>query len=255
MDHKDSPKPSLYHRANNFLQKNILGLIILGISTSALWDLMKGTSGVLRNAILRVLVFVFHSYVDIIHQDIGKADTDRSMMVGYALLIMFSYTLSVCTFYLIKHGPLVDIFLVRIKTWLENSESDTSISKEMPKSGEDEEDEEDETEQSLKEVENPARWSMKRIALMYFTLIMLVIFLLYGYVATFRDGYARAATIYIDRSIDIIAPSIPPDKVLQLRAKYRSVDSAQKFYELHEELQTLAKEKNIQIPRFTPIKR
>jgi hypothetical protein len=33
------------------------------------------------------------------------------------------------------------------------------------------------------------------------------------------------------------------------------VDSAQKFYDLHDELQTIAKEKNVTLPKFTVIKR
>jgi hypothetical protein len=69
------------------------------------------------------------------------------------------------------------------------------------------------------------------------------------------DSYTQNASTFVDRSIEILAPTIPPERVLQLRAKYRSVDNAQKFYDLHDELQALAKEKNVTLPQFKVIKR
>jgi hypothetical protein len=69
------------------------------------------------------------------------------------------------------------------------------------------------------------------------------------------DLYTRQAIVFVDRSIEILAPTIPPDKFLQLRARYRAVDNAQKAYDLHDELTTITKEKNITLPQFSVIKR
>jgi hypothetical protein len=69
------------------------------------------------------------------------------------------------------------------------------------------------------------------------------------------DLYTRQAIVFVDRSIEILAPTIPPDKVLQLRARYRAVENAQMFYDLHDKLTTIAKEKNITLPQFSVIKR
>jgi len=40
-----------------------------------------------------------------------------------------------------------------------------------------------------------------------------------------------------------------------IRARYRTADNAQKLYDLHDELTTIAIDKNITLPQFSVIKR
>jgi hypothetical protein len=69
-----------------------------------------------------------------------------------------------------------------------------------------------------------------------------------------QDAYTRKACIFIERSIDIVSPCISPEKVLQLRASYRSISKAKEFYDLDTQLQTIAINNKIKLPKFTVIR-
>ncbi len=278
---------SFYRKANAFLQQNILGLILLGIFTSALYDVAKGTPGIFINAILRTFTFLFRSYVEQIHQPIGEARSDQLVKTIYTLLISSSITVT-CMLIIkaitnvksgykqaeeikLKANKLANL-TANIKTLEDQAASveameDKSIEevedlkKKLAAVKEERqhflalEDKAKSVSDLVEESEDAITKLIRLKRQIYYVSMFMV--LIFAYFATMFVGelYTRDAAIFVDRSIEILAPTIPPEKVLQLRAKYRSVDSAQKFYELHDELQTIAKEKNVTLPKFTVIKR
>ena len=69
-----------------------------------------------------------------------------------------------------------------------------------------------------------------------------------------QESYTRKACIFIERSIDILAPSLDNETILKLKAEYRSIDNANKFYALEAKLRLLEKEKHVKLPKFTVIR-
>jgi len=290
MDIKNSPESSFYHRANAFLQKNILGLIILGLFTSALWDTMKGTSGILYNAILRTLTFVFHSYVETIHEPIGEGQGDQLVKTIYTLLfaagvniislsllwgirrVRSKYREAEGMRYKIKKLAIREEYLEAMKALEEKisrskatnpnnivdpmlMQNELNALREKAKSVGALDSGVKTITELAEENESIIKRTKMSIKAVYASAAFTLLAGIYLSALLAGDLYTREASTFVERSIEILAPTIPPDKHLQLRAKYRSVDSAQKFYDLHDELHTIAKEKNVTLPKFTVIKR
>lgn len=75
-----------------------------------------------------------------------------------------------------------------------------------------------------------------------------VIFNLF-YMSLLIEGiYQYNAGLYVDRSIEMLAPCISNQVFLELRAEFRSVDSAQKFYDLEKRLRVIAEEHEVALP-------
>lgn len=287
MDNTNSPESSFYHRANNFLQKNILGLIILGLFINDLSNTMSSSSGFIFNAVLRTLTFVFHSYVETIHREIGAARSDQLVKTIYTVLISMGITLS-CVLTIraiatvkgnhkraeqikLKARRLADL-MASIKALEDKITSYRAAGNKSIEAVEEVEKELDglrkEKEQFLAledkakglsdivEESDDVTTKLKRLKRkLYYGSVFALLLFAYLTASLVGELYTRDASTFVERSIEILAPTIPPDKHLQLRAKYRSVDSAQKFYDLHDELQTIAKEKNVKLPSVLVIKR
>ena len=72
--------------------------------------------------------------------------------------------------------------------------------------------------------------------------------------AMFQDIHANEAAIFIERSIEILAPHVDGAEVLRLRASFRSIETAQDFYTLEAELRESAARKDVTLPEFTSIR-
>jgi len=251
-------------KAQAFLVKTIAGIIILSVVANLFTDLLKGTTSFLLNAILQILTLLFRSYVETIHSEIGEARSDGLLKTLYVVVFVFG-------FYALFRFPRGLILQSRRyeqerENYQEQVEVCKSEMKRLAESGGDvpvTEDGSKTTTELLKEriehllnvaeLSNRSAVSYKRDAFELLTGIFLILLWVFG--GLIGNAYTRSASTFVERSIEILAPTIPPEKVLQLRAEYRSVDSARKFYELHDVLQTIAKEKNVTLPKFTVIKR
>ncbi len=71
----------------------------------------------------------------------------------------------------------------------------------------------------------------------------------------FARKHRISAFSFIDRSIEIVAPYIADKERLELRARFRSVESARQFYLLEDDLRNLAKQHPVRkLPDFTSIR-
>jgi len=244
---------------------------------------------VLSSAILRSLTFMFHNYVEVIHKEIGAARSDQLVKSMYAAL--FGLSIALCCQFVFqvivkvrdnqKQAEEDSLKGYKLANLLQRYEALRSESKAIDllndetKIAEALKDvktkhaeliderkalETDKTKQITPEeiLEESGRWILRAkkfkrfgyyIASSGIVILTLIVVLVVG------DVYTREASVFVERSIEILTPSIPPDKVLQLRSKYRAVDSAQKFYDLNDELLTIAKEKNVALPQFSVIRR
>ena len=68
-------------------------------------------------------------------------------------------------------------------------------------------------------------------------------------------SYTVRAAIFLERSIEIVGPGVDHQTLLRLRAAYRSIDNAKKFYALEDEIRAIVRGKDISLPEFKSIKR
>src|SRR5262245_37438531 len=81
-----------FQSTRNFLLTTLTGALVVGVLGNYLAEFLKSSSGFLLDRTLRVLTFVFHGYVEIIHNDIGKARGDQSIRLTQVLLVMLTFT-------------------------------------------------------------------------------------------------------------------------------------------------------------------
>lgn len=82
--------------------------------------------------------------------------------------------------------------------------------------------------------------------------ILLILFAIFTLIISMsiKHHYTYNAIIYIEKSLDILAPKLNENERLKLRAEYRMINSYESFEKFNTEIILLAKEKNIKIPEF-----
>jgi hypothetical protein len=68
-----------------------------------------------------------------------------------------------------------------------------------------------------------------------------------------EGGYSRRASIWAERSVEIVAPNISAEERLVLRSELRSVQTAVQFYAFYEHLHAIAQRSSVSLPAFSPI--
>ena len=81
------------------------------------------------------------------------------------------------------------------------------------------------------------------------TLVTLSLFL-FVLSMSIKHHYTYNAIIYIEKSLDIIAPKISENQRLELKSKYRMINNYDSFVTFNNNIISLAQEKNIKIPEF-----
>jgi hypothetical protein len=253
-----------FQKAKPYLLGTIIGALILEVVGNLFADLVKGTPGFLLSATLRTATFLFRNYVETIHRDVGEARSDElaqslyvlvgaSIVAGTGVAMLIGLKLSREN-YKRTGDRLKEAEQIKLEVYgLAEPAATTTTPSDETKSPEDLLKER--VDNAIKGIETDIK-DARRTKWQMYGFAVVVLYLCFNLTSTLMsDVYTRGASTFVERSIEILAPTIPPDKILQLRARYRSVDSAQKFYELHDELHAIAKEKNATLPKFTPIKR
>jgi len=78
---------------------------------------------------------------------------------------------------------------------------------------------------------------------------------LFSFHASNQASYSYTASRYVERAIDILAPSLTEVERLTFRAKYRAVETADDFARLYDALNSSAAKHDVKLPKFTPILR
>jgi hypothetical protein len=231
---------------SNDTPKTLGGLVfvlVIGAVSSGVWEyIFKGTFEKFSSVFLRTSATVFHGYQDFLYSSIGDGRADQLLPMIYSTFVV---------------GLIGAIWILAAVMFLEMAKTRRLLEQVSEDEASDLESLEDRAEKLKKEREElkirlrKSHTKEKRVFASFipYAIVFTVIIISFS----LRDTYSRNACIFIERSIEILAPTIPPEKVLQLKAKYRSVDDSRKFYDLNDELQRTAREKNITLPKFTPI--
>jgi hypothetical protein len=257
----DSPN---FDKTRNYLLGTLTGLLIFNIVSDYIGDFLKPASAYLFNFTLQLLATLFSTYVEGIHKEIGEARSDGlTNTLYFVLFIAYGYTL-------LERVP--DLFnkARKDKRRVESLNKELDDSRARIKRLSESEDLpqliegkpvklsvilKEKEEALIKSIANREIRAVKARNFAYQVTVVFTIGSLGIAGVLIGNAYTRNASTFVERSIEILAPTIPQDKVLDLRSKYRSVDNAQKFYQLHDELRALAEDKGVKLPRFNPIKR
>jgi hypothetical protein len=203
--------------------------IFLGAVGSGLWErFLSRAYEWVSNAFLRAAVVIFHGYADVLHRNIGRGQKDDMVMLPYFILM-----------FIIVAFPWVFIF--RYTRTLKRLRAGVTSPNPQNKANLDA--------KAIVETLNKQRKRFLRMGVPGAILITVL------YTSMFlEDTYTRKACIFVERSIDILAPYMSSEQLLQTRAQYRSVDNAQKFYDLDARLQSIATSNKVQLPPFTVIR-
>lgn len=218
-------------KENNILKAILgtIGVLIIGGLGGGVWELfMKPIFEWSGNLFLTSMSYVFQGYSNILHSNIGKGP--QTYIHSIAVLLLFFFI-----------SGLWLVIFIYTTTLMQH--------KEKPQA---QEQEHEKCETDAEQIPNEVQRRKNRL---FRYKIPISILITSFYISNmFEVAYSAKASIYIERSIDILAPKIPPEKVLDLRAKYRLIDNAEKFYALDSELKTIASETNSTLPAFTVIK-
>jgi hypothetical protein len=94
---------------------------------------------------------------------------------------------------------------------------------------------------SKKEVKHNFRIALAALMLFFYVFVI------------FQSLYMTSAANFVEKSLDIVAPHITENEYLKLRSQFRSVKSAQDFYNLYDALKIIEKTSNVELPEFEPI--
>jgi len=206
--------------------KYIFATIFLGAIGSGLWDLFLSEL-LYECASLSAHIFasIFSSYVEILHEDIGKGLNEKYSF--FLVVLLFSMIIISVIFIL--------IFLTASYRYLKNYLLGSATNKHVAK------------------VDKQTRLKrFKKRIIIYFLLYMPLI-IIYS-TMIFDIVYEHKAIVFIERSLEIVAPYITNNELLLLRSKYRSISSAKEFYELEDELRSISAKKYINLPEFSSIR-
>ncbi len=213
-----------------------LTTIILGALSIGLWEfLLHPLFASLGNFALNLVATLWGGYVDILHADIGKLSQDEYEFPSFLLIGAFV----ICAPWVLVAYIFRGIASAKRLIATENVEK------------------EELTIETIKARIDGLAVQFNRLrkqTLMLLVPIVLSTTVVYALIF-WQIGYTRNASIWADRSIEILRPQISVEEHLKLRAGLRAVSDASQFYDLELQLKALAVKTNTRLPAFIAIRR
>ena len=213
----------------NGLFRSVLAVaatLILGALGSGLWELLlKDLFIGLGNITLSSIALLWGGYVDILHKNIGRMDSDLLTLSVYVIVVI-----------LIVFAPWLLIqklmsMVSKLETLLQNTEAEQS-GNDLP----------------LPDLIGRIRKKIFRL-LVPMAAFATAMFL----IVNWQILYTREAGKWAERSIEILAPYTTVEERIRLISSLRQVESAKQFFALRHTLNAHANRAGIQLPKFTPL--
>ncbi|TAJ95161.1 MAG: hypothetical protein EPO31_01945 [Gammaproteobacteria bacterium] len=203
------------------------GAIILGAIGSGLWDVfLSPIFNWAGDRLLTAASWAFGSFADSMYRQVSRDPTNFAKF-PYIVLMISGVTLPwlLSVFLLINLG--------RIRRSLNESPSrDIGVARD----------------DMLGNV-------FSRSKLIIRLILPLALFTSLLYASTFyQDLHSWRAAIWVERCLAIVAPHLKSSESLQLQAKFRAIEKASDFYELEDQLRSIAGEHAISLPEFESIR-
>jgi len=203
--------------------------IFLGAIGSGLWELVLARMlQAIANGFLAAMSHLFHGYVEILHRNVGKGPSGQLEILPYVVAV----TVLIVGPWAMVFGVMSATRRLRRRVLRAANNQAEQIAPKM----------------RLAEVE---RTRKRVIRLLIPTAGITSLVYLQDVIET---GYTIRAARFLDRSIEIVAPVVDHHTVLRLRASYRAIDNAKKFYVLEDEIRAIARDKRLTLPDFKSIR-
>jgi hypothetical protein len=215
---------------------SVVVTIFLGAIGSGIWALFLGpaTEVLSRNSI-RLISSVFHGYLDYVYEQVSRNPEDQFAKLPYVLIVVGVVTV-----------PWLAIFELRssltgMQERVESltDESDGTVTKEH-------------LEERVRRLQGRVK-RLRRIITSACIPLALLSTAMYSEEA-FSTSHSRRAALFLDRSIEIVSPYLDERDRLELRARFRSIESAKEFYDLEGQLRAIAGQHSTKLPQFESIR-
>ncbi len=175
---------------------------------------------------------VFTSYLDFLYDYIGDGIKE-----------VFSYYV-----YVIFYGIIVGLLLILSMEMITQIFSNDPISLIFEKK--DSSSDVIETSLDVTKTSSKSNNFFKRKIIKVIFTLMILFFFSYTVSVIIKHHYTYNAIIYIEKSLDIVAPVISEQKRLQLRADYRLINTFEEFKKFDAELKVIAGQNDLELPEF-----
>lgn len=223
--------------------KRIAIIILLGAVGSGVWSLIgEPLIQNIGSASVKIISWFSVAYLDAIYSEIGKGLYEKN-----ASLLHSSFTGFFVGFWMIAPFEIYSRLkkLTRKVLSVENKLLAIKNGAVLPES-----DEEETPEQVLGDGK---RFALKLRVFFWFLAFTAPIVIAFELASLYRSLYSTSAVVYLERSIEILAPSLSVADHMKLRASYRAIERRDQFVVLHEQLISTAKAKSVEIPKFSPL--
>lgn len=223
--------------------KQIAVVILLGAVGSGVWSLLgEPLIQVTGSNSVRLMGWLSSTYLESIYEDIGKGLQERSASLLYSSFsgIFVGFWLAVPFEIHSRWKRLttkVSLLKAKIKAVEENDTAILLVDEESPV-----------------EVIGEALRFARNLKILFWALVVFApLSIAFQLTGLYRSAYTSTAVVYLERSIEILAPHVGSSEHLRLRAAYRSVASREQFLQLHQQLTNYAKTQNVVLPAFSPL--
>jgi len=201
----------------------VFGTILLGAIGSGLWDwVLSDLLSWIGNTIVTLFSSLSHSYRDTLYKYINKGPLYP--LIEQPFLFWFM-------------AIVVVMFIAFMRPYMRFKSIKEKLSGADKETGESTDD----------KIEKISRLLNRRLLPL---IGILVVFIL---LQAWQAMYQHKAALFIETSIEILAPYISTNEVLVLKSKYRQIDNSNKYYELVEILNKHASNSQILLSDFDPI--
>ncbi|ARP40029.1 hypothetical protein K08M4_33520 [Vibrio syngnathi] len=196
--------------------KSIFGVIFLGALGSGFWEyFLKDFCIKVLDLTVTAASYLFSGFADSLYSNIGNG-------VGGFLPIF---------------TPVIIMVMMILFPWVFTMKL-YSVTKQMNV--------------RTKKVDNDKLLKKIRFFKIATPLLSLLITLMYGHML-FESVYQYKTVHYIERTLEIVRPSVTPQEFLLLRSEYRQINSLEKFEDFYFKVSSVAKENSIELPQFSPL--
>jgi len=223
--------------------KRIAVVILLGAVGSGVWaGVGEPLFNVIGNAAVRAVSWFSSAYLESMYAEVGRGLYERSALsvhssisgffIGFWVIIPFHV-------YSRRRSLTNKVSAIRVK--LKAIEDGVPVPNLH---------EEENTEQILADA---ARFAQKLTVFFWILAVLSPLAATLQIAALYKNAYTSDAIVFVERSIEILSPQIEHESILKLRASYRAVSNRSQFTALHQELRSYAKDKNVELPAFSPL--
>lgn len=231
------------HKPKDSAAKRVAVVVLLGAIGSGAWSLLgEPLIQVIGSGAVRLIAWFSTTYLETVYSEVGMGLHENSALTLQGLFtgafVMFWVAIPIDTYGRWKRlSKRISLLKANIKAIKEGD-----ISKVPP---------EEETPEEV--IADATRFTRQLRAFFGISVVVAPVAVTILLADAYRNSYLVSASVYLERSIEIVAPHLSGNEYLRLRASYRSITTREQFMRLHQQLVEDARINSVQLPAFSPL--